>query len=78
MRPRGHVVATLAYLRDRHVVNVFVWPRTVPQTPLRSVHKGFNVLRWADGSMEHWAVSDVEHSELERFAQRWQQRVAAQ
>ena len=50
---RGHVVATLAKLRDRHVGDVFVWPRTVPQTPLRSVHMGVNVLRWADGSMEH-------------------------
>jgi anti-sigma factor RsiW len=44
--------------------------------PVRSVNKGFNVLHWADGSMQYWAVSDVEGGELERFAQLWRAQAA--
>lgn len=75
---RGNTVATLAYARNRHVIDVFVWPSTAQAAPVRSVHKGFNVLRWADGSMQYWAVSDLERAEMERFAQAWQQQAAAQ
>ena len=75
---RGDVVATLAYARNQHVIDVFVWPSTAQQAPVRTVRKGFNVMHWADGSMQYWAVSDLERSEMERFAQLWQERVAAQ
>ena len=75
---RGSVVATLAYTRNRHVIDVFVWPSARQQAPVRSVRKGFNVLHWADGSMQHWAVSDLERGEMERFTQLWRERVAAQ
>lgn len=75
---RGSVVATLAYARNRHVIDVFVWPSAAQTAPVRSVHKGFNVLHWADGSMQYWAVSDLERAEMERFALLWQERSAAQ
>ena len=75
---RGSVVATLAYARNRHVIDVFVWPSAAQAAPLRSVRKGFNVLHWADGSMQYWAVSDLERAEMERFAQAWRQQAAAQ
>ena len=75
---RGRVVATLAYTRNRHVIDVFVWPSAAQQAPVRSMRKGFNVLHWADGSMQYWAVSDLERAEMERFTQLWMERVAAQ
>jgi anti-sigma factor RsiW len=75
---RGNVVATLAYARERHVIDVFVWPSTAQQAPARSMRKGFNVLHWADGSMQYWAVSDLERAEMERFARLWRERAAAQ
>jgi anti-sigma factor RsiW len=75
---RGNAVAALAYARNRHVVDVFVWPSAAQSAPLRSQHKGFNVLHWADGSMQYWAVSDLERTEMERFAQLWREQAAAQ
>ncbi len=75
---RGSVVATLAYTRNRHVIDVFIGPSAAQQDPVRSLRKGFNVLHWADGSMQYWAVSDLEHTEMERFTQLWLERVAAQ
>jgi anti-sigma factor RsiW len=75
---RGNVVATLAYARNRHVIDVFVWPSDAKRAPMRSIRKGFNVLNWADGSMQYWAVSDLERAEMDRFVQIWQDQVAAQ
>ncbi len=75
---RGGAVAALAYARNLHSIDVFVWPSTAQSAPVRSVHKGFNVLHWADGSMQYWAVSDLERAEMERFAQLWREQAAAQ
>jgi len=78
---RGSDVATLAYARNRHVIDVFVWPSVDGSAPVRSVnsvHRGFNVLHWSDGSMQYWAVSDLESAEMQRFAQAWAAQAAAQ
>ena len=68
---RGSAVATLAYSHNRHFIDMFVWPSADQQAPVRSMRKGFNVLHWADGSMQYWAVSDLERAEMERFTQLW-------
>jgi len=73
---RGNTVATLAYARDLHMIDVFVWPSDAQIEPVRSVNRGFNVVHWADGSMQYWAVSDVEGAELLRFAQLWKAQAA--
>ncbi len=77
-RVRGNAVATLAYSRDLHQIDLFVWPSEAKTPPTRLVQRGFNVVHWADGSMQYWAVSDVEAGELEKMAQLWQARVATQ
>jgi anti-sigma factor RsiW len=75
---RGNVVATLVYARNRHVVDVFIQPGTAPSAPARTVHNGFNVMHWSDGSMQYWIVSDFDRSELEAFTKLWRERAAAQ
>lgn len=75
---RGDVVAALAYRSDRHVIDLFVWPSDARSAPTAHVRKGFNVLHWADGSMQYWLVSDLERAQMERFGQLWRERVAAQ
>lgn len=75
---RGDMVAALAYRSDRHVIDLFVWPSEARSAPAISVRKGFNVLQWADGSMQYWAVSDLERAQMERFGQLWRERAAAQ
>jgi len=75
---RGQTVATLAYSHNRHVLDLFVWPSDEQQQPVRQVRRGFNVVHWADGSMQYWAVSDMDRAEIEAFARAWQQRAAAQ
>ena len=74
---RGTAVAALAYARNRHVIDLFIWPTAGQQAPVRSVRRGFNVMHWADGSMQYWAVSDIDRDEFEVFARLWQGRTAA-
>lgn len=74
---RGSAVATLAYGHNRHVVDLFVWPSGERKPPERLLRRGFNVVHWADGSMQYWAVSDMDRQEIESFTRLWQQRAAA-
>ena len=75
---RGAAVATLAYTHNRHVVDLFVWPSAEQRAPQRLLQRGFNVVHWADGSMQYWAVSDMDREEIESFTRLWRQRAAAQ
>jgi anti-sigma factor RsiW len=75
---RGAAVATLAYTHNRHVVDLFVWPSADQRAPQRLLQRGFNVVHWADGSMQYWAVSDMDREEIESFTRLWRQRAAAQ
>jgi anti-sigma factor RsiW len=75
---RGTAVAALAYAHNRHVVDLFVWPSIEQRAPERRLRRGFNVVHWADGSMQYWAVSDMDRTEIESFTQLWRQRAAAQ
>jgi anti-sigma factor RsiW len=74
---RGDVVSTLAYTHNRHVVSVFIWPSAEQQAPVRTLRRGFNVVHWADGSMQYWAVSDMDRSEIETFTRLLQEHAAA-
>lgn len=64
-------VAALVYLRRQHPINLFVWPST--ETPAMSERalerQGFNLVRWSNGGMTYWAVSDLNLTELQQFAQ---------
>ncbi|MBV8125659.1 MAG: anti-sigma factor [Burkholderiaceae bacterium] len=73
-RVKGQVVAGLVYARNKHMIDLFVWPSADRSTPMPVVYRGFNVLHWSDGAMQYWAVSDLERAQMERFAQAWQQR----
>jgi anti-sigma factor RsiW len=60
-------VAALVYRRRQHVITVFIWPRgsAAALTETSLSHNGFNLLRWTDGSMIFWAVSDVSTADLQ-------------
>lgn len=64
----GRPVAALVYQRQKHTINVFVWPEVggVDATSGQSI-RGFNVHHWSRGGMTFWAVSDLNDSELTTF-----------
>ena len=64
-------VAALVYRRNKHVINLFVWP-AAPGEAGRASENGYNLVRWYADGMALWAVSDVEAAQLEDFARDWQ------
>ena len=73
---KGRPTAALVYTLRKHYFSVFQWPSESQQEPLPSDQRGFNVVKWSDGKMALWLVSDAQISELERFANAWRSRVA--
>jgi anti-sigma factor RsiW len=58
-------VAALVYHRGQHVINLFIWPAESGQSTLS--RQGYTLIRWSDGGMTFWAVSDVNAGDLQRF-----------
>ncbi len=70
-------VAALIYQRNKHYINVFVWP-AVNNTSLAlnaSTINGYNLIHWSQGGMTFWAVSDVSPQDLQTFVHLLQQNL---
>jgi anti-sigma factor RsiW len=64
-------VAALVYKRQKHVINLFVWPTTanVEGGKQFAVSQGYNLVHWEHAGMTFWAVSDLNREELRQFAE---------
>ena len=63
-------VAALVYQRQKHFVNVFIWPAPTTETkPTAQVRQGYNLIHWTNSGMTYWIVSDLNLAELQQFAQ---------
>ena len=60
-----HAVAALVYGRQKHTINLFVWPGESGEGS--AVDRGFNLIHWSGDGMTYWAVSDLNPSELRQF-----------
>jgi anti-sigma factor (TIGR02949 family) len=63
-------VAALVYQRDKHVINVFIWPSNKSaqiSAPIKT-QQGYHVIHWASAGVNFWVVSDLEASQLAKFA----------
>jgi len=64
----GRQAAVLIYQRRQHIINLFIWPETGHPTPLTTSRSGYNIVRWSQGGMTFWAISDLDPKELAEFA----------
>ena len=64
-------VAALVYQRRKHFINLFICPSSGSASTREKVlaQRGYNLVHWAEGGMEYWAVSDVSRGDLQEFAQ---------
>jgi anti-sigma factor RsiW len=65
-------VAALVYQRQKHFINVFIWPEEdLKLTKMQDAQtiQGYNVLFWSHNGMYFWAASDLNPAELRQFAQ---------
>jgi anti-sigma factor RsiW len=67
----GHSAAVLIFQRNKHVINLFVWPakENDAQPAVLSAIHGYHLIHWTESQMTFWAVSDLNEKELEEFAQ---------
>jgi len=66
----GRPAAALVYQRQKHTINLFVFPErddASARGAVRSV-RGFHVHHWTHDGMSFWAVSDVNDAELTEFS----------
>jgi anti-sigma factor RsiW len=66
----GRPVAALVYQRRKHVINVFLWPRTEGKAGERTpvTQQGYHLLQWTSPDYVYWVVSDLGTTELTEFA----------
>ena len=68
----GRPVAALVYQRDKHLIDLFVWPADGgPASPQVAQRQGYNLVHWTADGMALWAVSDLELGQLREFAEDW-------
>ena len=69
----GRPVAALVYQRDKHIIDLYVWPGSALPASFGAdgTHNGYNVLHWTQDGMVFWAVSDVEAAQLAAFVRLW-------
>jgi len=65
----GRDVAALVYQRNKHVINLFIWPSESGHTAIAEnfTNDGYNVSHWDRDGFEFWAVSDVNLDDLRAF-----------
>jgi anti-sigma factor RsiW len=65
----GRSVAALVFQRNKHTINLFIWPVTEKNSnPTSSASiQGYNLIHWSDSKMSFWAVSDLNEKELTGF-----------
>jgi anti-sigma factor RsiW len=63
----GHAAAALVYGREKHIINLFVWPSASPTAATSETRNGYHMQSWSANGMTFWAVSDLNETELGQF-----------
>lgn len=63
-------VAALVYGRDKHLIDLFVWPGDSRRAG-KGLVRGYNFTIWGQSGMVFCAVSDLNAEELDAFAALW-------
>jgi anti-sigma factor RsiW len=65
----NRAVAALVYRRNKHIINLFIWPSTggsIGETRIINI-QGYYTFSWNKSGMSYWAVSDLNPSEFQNF-----------
>ncbi len=66
----NRAVAALIYQRQKHYINLYIWPAEQSNTAseVGTKRQGYNLLHWTNSGMTYWAISDLNGVELHEFA----------
>ena len=65
--------ATLIYRHRKHLISLVQVPAhgLADTAPVRRESDGYNIVRWTEGGVSYWAVSDIGAGDLETFVQKF-------
>jgi anti-sigma factor RsiW len=63
----------LIYGRNKHGINLFVWPGRASGPEWTETRNGYHMQSWFNGGMTFWAVSDLNEMELLTFVSLYRQ-----
>ncbi len=64
----GRTVAVLIYKKQKHFINLYIWPDSGSQNMIYlGSDNGYNLVSWNYSGMAFWAVSDVNQKDLQDF-----------
>lgn len=66
-RVDGRRAAALVFRRRAHTINLFIWPGAAAPAPQLERRQGYSLVRWGQGGLVFWAVSDVDPADLAGF-----------
>jgi anti-sigma factor RsiW len=62
--------AALVYLRNQHLINVFVWrAEGKDRAPVYLERQGYHLIHWTKNERAFWVVSDVNEQDLREFVE---------
>jgi anti-sigma factor RsiW len=65
----GRTVAVLIYKKQKHFINLYIWPSTGSEETLQFGNdNGYHLVNWTHSGMTFWAVSDVNPKDLANFS----------
>jgi anti-sigma factor RsiW len=72
--------ATLVYRHRKHLISLVEVPARghADSGPMRHASEGYNIVRWTEGGVTYWAVSDLGAGDLEDFVQKFRTAPADQ
>ena len=65
---KGQTVAALIYQRNKHTINVFVWPEKTSAPDKAEEHRGYSVVNRTINGLRYMCVSDLNEKDLEAFS----------
>ena len=63
----GRPVAALVYGRNKHIINVFIWPAQQSLGSHDTATQGYNLIEWSAAGMNFATVSDLNPTDLHQF-----------
>ena len=72
--------ATLVYRHRKHLISLVEVPARghADSGPMRRAGEGYNIVRWTEGGVSYWAVSDLGAGDLDTFVQKFRTAPAEQ
>ncbi|GHO85836.1 anti-sigma factor family protein [Dictyobacter formicarum] len=65
----NRAVAAIVYQRQGHTINFYLWPTQQGTTTIAmSTIRGYHLANWREENMNCWAISDLNQSEIQKFA----------